>query len=74
MDYIALYYVGKVGGTPIKQLKDLREYLSVLDSMGGLQKIDVEVDWNLEIGAIIRRAYDLRAPAPLSSPRISAVA
>jgi 4-hydroxy-3-polyprenylbenzoate decarboxylase len=65
MDYIALYYVGKVGGTPIKQLKDLREYLSVLDSMGELQKIDVEVDWNLEIGAIIRRAYDLRAPAPL---------
>ncbi len=49
----------------MKQLKDLREYLSVLDSMGELQEIDVEVDWNLEIGAIIRRAYDLRAPAPL---------
>jgi len=49
----------------VKQLKDLREYLSVLDSMGELQEIDVEVDWNLEIGAIIRRAYDLRAPAPL---------
>ena len=49
----------------MKQLKDLREYLSVLDSMGELQEIDVEVDWNLEIGAIIRRAYDLRSPAPL---------
>ncbi len=49
----------------MKQLKDLREYLSVLDSIGELQEIDAEVDWNLEIGAIIRRAYDLRAPAPL---------
>lgn len=49
----------------MKQLKDLREYLSVLESMGELQEIEVEVDWNLEIGAIIRRAYDLRAPAPL---------
>ncbi|TDI89708.1 MAG: UbiD family decarboxylase, partial [Candidatus Dadabacteria bacterium] len=49
----------------MKQLKDLRKYISVLDSMGELQEIDVEVDWNLEIGAIIRRAYDLRAPAPL---------
>ncbi len=49
----------------MKQLKDLREYLAILDSLGELQEIDVEVDWNLEIGAIIRRAYDLRAPAPL---------
>lgn len=49
----------------MKQLKDLREYLSILDSIGELQEIDLEVDWNLEIGAIIRRAYDLRAPAPL---------
>ena len=50
---------------PVKQLKDMREYLSILNSIGELQEIDVEVDWNLEIGAIIRRAYDLRAPAPL---------
>lgn len=49
----------------MKQLKDLREYLNVLGSLGELQEVDVEVDWNLEIGAIIRRAYDLRAPAPL---------
>ena len=49
----------------MKQLKDIREYLAVLNSIGELQEIDVEVDWNLEIGAIIRRAYDLRAPAPL---------
>lgn len=49
----------------MKLLKDMREYLAVLNSIGELQEIDVEVDWNLEIGAIIRRAYDLRAPAPL---------
>ncbi len=49
----------------MKQVQDLREYLSILDSVDELQEIDVEVDWNLEIGAIIRRAYDLRAPAPL---------
>ncbi|MGB2693271.1 MAG: UbiD family decarboxylase [Thermodesulfobacteriota bacterium] len=49
----------------MKQLKDLREYLKVLNNLNELQEIDVEVDWNLEIGAIIRRAYDLRAPAPL---------
>lgn len=51
----------------MKQLKDLREYLSVLESIDELQEIEVEVDWNLEIGAIIRRAYDLRAPAPFFS-------
>lgn len=49
----------------MKQLRDLREYLEILASLGELQEIDPEVDWNLEIGAIIRRAYDLRAPAPL---------
>ena len=49
----------------MKQVSDLREYLQILDGLGEVQEIDVEVDWNLEIGAIIRRAYDLRAPAPL---------
>lgn len=49
----------------MKQLKNLREYLKILDAIGELQEVDVEVDWDLEIGAIIRRAYDLRAPAPL---------
>src|SRR5919109_865806 len=30
-----------------------------------LQRIDAEVDWNLEMGAITRRVYDLGAPAAL---------
>ena len=49
----------------MRYIKDLREYLDALKELGELQEIDEEVDWNLEIGAIIRRAYDLRAPAPL---------
>ncbi|MDT5024447.1 MAG: hypothetical protein QOE61_873 [Micromonosporaceae bacterium] len=49
----------------MKHLRSLREFISELDAVGELQPIDTEVDWNLEIGAIIRRSYDLAAPAPL---------
>jgi len=46
-------------------LRSLREFLDELDRIGDLQTIETEVDWNLEAGAIIRRSYDLTAPAPL---------
>lgn len=46
-------------------LRSQREFIAALESIGEIQRIDTEVDWNLEIGAIIRRSYDLRAPAPL---------
>jgi UbiD family decarboxylase len=49
----------------MKRLKDMRAYIAALQEIGELQSIDKEVDWNLEIGAIIRHSYDLRAPAPL---------
>jgi UbiD family decarboxylase len=49
----------------MRHLRSLREYIVALDEIGDLQRIDVEVDWNLEIGAVIRRCYDLCAPAPL---------
>ncbi len=49
----------------MKHLRSLREFIDALDGIGDLQRIDREVDWNLEVGAIIRRSYDLRAPAPL---------
>lgn len=49
----------------VKHIKSLREFVDELDAVGEIQQIDAEVDWNLEIGAIIRRSYDLRAPAPL---------
>jgi len=45
--------------------RDLREYISRLEEEGEIQRIKKEVDWNLEIGAIIRRGLDLKAPAPL---------
>lgn len=44
---------------------DLREYIDFLDNRGEIVHIRQKVDWDLEIGAIIRRSYDLKAPAPL---------
>lgn len=49
----------------LNRLRDLREYIAALHALGEVQEINQEVDWNLEIGAIIRRSYELRAPAPL---------
>lgn len=43
---------------------DLREYIDRLEAEGELQTIEAEVDWDLEVGAVIRRSYDLKAPAP----------
>jgi 4-hydroxy-3-polyprenylbenzoate decarboxylase len=56
-----------------EHIKSLREFLDRLDGIGDLQRIDEEVDWNLEMGAITRRSMDLRAPAPLFQ-RIKGVA
>lgn len=55
---------GKMGFKREKPFKDLREYIARLDIEGEIQPIETEVDWNLEVGAIIRRSYDVRAPAP----------
>ncbi|MEQ9617807.1 MAG: UbiD family decarboxylase [Deltaproteobacteria bacterium] len=49
----------------MNRIKDIRDYITILKSIGELQEIDEEVDLNLEIGAIIRRVCELRAPAPL---------
>lgn len=49
----------------MKHLRSLREYIGELDALGDVQRIEAEVDWNLEMGAIIRRCYDITAPAPL---------
>jgi 4-hydroxy-3-polyprenylbenzoate decarboxylase len=49
----------------VKHLRSLREFIEALEAIGDLQRIEEEVDWRLEIGAVIRRSYDLRAPAPL---------
>src|ERR671919_1646998 len=47
------------------QIDDLRNYLDILEEYQELQRIDAEVDWNLEMGAITHRVYDLGAPAAL---------
>jgi 4-hydroxy-3-polyprenylbenzoate decarboxylase len=49
----------------MRHLRSLREFVAELDRIGELQPIDREVDWNLEMGAVARRGYELRAPAPL---------
>lgn len=45
----------------------LRDYVDALDDLHEIQRIDVPVDLDLEVGAIIRRSYELKAPAPLFS-------
>jgi 4-hydroxy-3-polyprenylbenzoate decarboxylase len=45
-------------------MSDLRAYIGALEGLGELQRIEREVDWSLELGGVIRRSYDLRAPAP----------
>ena len=45
-------------------MQSLRDYITQLQALGEIQEIDVEVDPHLEMGAIIRRTYELRAPAP----------
>ena len=47
------------------QIDDLRGYIDILEEYEEVQRISVEVDWNLEMGAITRRVYDLGAPAAL---------
>ncbi len=44
---------------------NLRDYISALEKTGDVVHITEEVDWELEIGAIISHACELRAPAPL---------
>ena len=49
----------------MRHLKSMRDYIDALAEIGEVQPIDREVDWNLEIGAIARRAGEIGAPAPL---------
>jgi 4-hydroxy-3-polyprenylbenzoate decarboxylase len=45
--------------------KDLRDWLDVLEREGELVRVETEVDWNLEVGAIIRRICETDGPALL---------
>jgi len=44
---------------------DLREFMDKLDKEGDLVHIKDEVDWNLEVGAIIRRSNEIGGEAAL---------
>ena len=45
--------------------KDHREFIESLDKTGDVVRIKEEVDWDLEAGAIARRAYEVEGPAVL---------
>jgi UbiD family decarboxylase len=49
----------------VADLTDLRAYIGALQAISEICEIDQEVDLDLEIGAIIRRCYEIGAPAPL---------
>ena len=45
--------------------KDLRDWLRTLEKEGELVKVKTEVDWNFEIGGILRELCDAQGPAVL---------
>ncbi|MBI4319456.1 MAG: UbiD family decarboxylase [Chloroflexi bacterium] len=42
---------------------DVREYMDALEKWGELVRIEAEVDWNLEIGAVMRHSCEIGTPA-----------
>jgi 4-hydroxy-3-polyprenylbenzoate decarboxylase len=46
-----------------KYYKDNREYIKALKKTGDLVEIKDEVDWDLEMGAIVRRMCEKKSPA-----------
>ncbi|MFC2014168.1 UbiD family decarboxylase [Chloroflexota bacterium] len=44
--------------------KGVREFITKLEKEGEAQRIEEEVDWNLEAGAMIRRSNERGLPAP----------
>lgn len=47
------------------EYKDLREFIIKLEEEGELHRIKTEVDWDLEIGTIMRKVYEINGPACL---------
>ena len=43
----------------------LREWIEQLEDEGELKRVKTEVDWNLEIGGILRKVCDTEGPALL---------
>lgn len=49
----------------MERIKSFREYIEKLKDVGEVKEIEEEVDWNLEMGAIIRWCNEHGGPAPL---------
>ena len=45
-------------------MKSMRDFIAAGEKEGICKRITAEVDWNLEMAAIMRRSYQLKAPAP----------
>jgi len=45
--------------------KDIREFISKLEEEGELHRIKAEVDWDLELSAIMRKVFEKNGPACL---------
>jgi 4-hydroxy-3-polyprenylbenzoate decarboxylase len=47
-----------------KYYKDNRQFIQALKESGDLVTVDQEVDWDLEMGAIVRRVCEKKGPSP----------
>jgi 3-polyprenyl-4-hydroxybenzoate decarboxylase len=55
-----------------RHFNSFRDYVEALKGIGEIQEIDQPVDWNLEMGAIIRHSTETKAAAPLFNNVIGA--
>ena len=46
-------------------VKDLREWIEVLEKEGEVARVNTKVDWNLELGGITQETFDREGPALL---------
>ncbi len=49
---------------PHKYYKDNREFMKALEATGDLVTVEQEVDWDMEMGAIVRRVCEMKGPSP----------
>src|ERR1700722_1739636 len=52
---------------PGRHFTSFRDYVEALKNISEIQEIDQPVDWNLEMGAIIRHSTETKPAAPRSN-------
>jgi len=55
---------GRVGAGGWVYYRDNREFIEALRASGDLVQVDQEVDWDMEMGAIVRRVCEKKGPSP----------